>query len=235
IFSLRHKRRKFTRENAYLGIWADPMKLIDLIGQIRRTTSRSVTVEDVETVDYADTDHSSGEEVWVQIKAVLSTQLSRNCDGISIQGFKEKTKQAKVIEKRQVQGLVEDEEEINEIIDEIDLSPSVQPIIIIDMTGPQISRLEEIISIIKECIMRLTLSLSNGSLSLKDFYDPLQKIQSEYVNEFITHNLEAVIIAIITPVWCLETMVEHLKFLTRIFGINFARTLMQLFPNSDQA
>ncbi|CAG8730039.1 10153_t:CDS:2, partial [Funneliformis mosseae] len=147
----------------------NPMKLIDLIGQIRRTTSRSVTVEDVETVDYADTDHSSGEEkifeghvsrnqlikilealrsiqkelVWVQIKAVLLTQLSRNCDGISIQGFKEKTKQAKVTEKRQVQGLVEDEEEISvkptadEIIDEIDLSPSVQPIIIIDMTGTQ--------------------------------------------------------------------------------------------------
>ncbi|CAI2181653.1 3869_t:CDS:10 [Funneliformis geosporum] len=402
------KRRKFTKEDAYLGIWAEPDEADRSIRPNRKkrdvqfvsSASRPVTVEDDETVDYAYTDHSSGEDVEAKknnaknvtnisdsiadnsntvmeeniegyvglglnsslniqfsstkgkgsqksndsskkrvdknfgsfekhtkgiglklmmkygykigeglgsersgIVNPIETQLRPARMGLAYQGFKEKNKQTKEAEKRQVNGLVEDEEEISiksvkkeksnawkksaktkkpkiayktadEIINEIGLSSSIQPIKIIDMTGPQvrelsstsqisslaipdtstrlpelrhnlrlivdiskadlehftrerriqtertkvlkkdkiiateqvddekrkISRLGEIISIIKECSMRLTLSLSNGSLSLKDFYAPFDKIQSEYVNEFTTYNLDAAIIAIITPV-----------------------------------
>lgn len=55
-------------------------------------------------------------------------------------------------------------------------------------------------SIIKECSRHLTVSLSSDSPSLELFSDAFEKLQNEYSNEFALYNLDAAVIAIITPV-----------------------------------
>ncbi|EXX77932.1 TFP11-domain-containing protein [Rhizophagus irregularis] len=64
----------------------------------------------------------------------------------------------------------------------------------------KIKRLGEIMSIIKECSRHLTVSLSSDSPSLELFSDAFEKLQNEYSNEFALYNLDAAVIAIITPV-----------------------------------
>ncbi|RIA90210.1 GC-rich sequence DNA-binding factor-like protein [Glomus cerebriforme] len=64
----------------------------------------------------------------------------------------------------------------------------------------RIKRLGEVMSIIKDCSRRLTVSLSSNSPSLDFFSESFEKLQTEYSNEFTLYNLDAAVIAIITPV-----------------------------------
>ncbi|GES77671.1 TFP11-domain-containing protein [Rhizophagus clarus] len=64
----------------------------------------------------------------------------------------------------------------------------------------KIKRLGEIMSIIKDCSRRLTVSLSSDSPSLELFSDAFEKLQNEYSNEFTLYNLDTAVIAIITPI-----------------------------------
>jgi tuftelin-interacting protein 11 len=70
----------------------------------------------------------------------------------------------------------------------------------VDDETTKIKRLGEIMSIIKDCSRRLTVSLSSDSPSLEFFSDAFEKLQNEYSNEFTLYNLDATVIAIITPV-----------------------------------
>ena len=95
----------------------------------------------------------------------------------------------------------------------------------------EINRLGEILTIINECSKRLTIALSNNSLSLKDFYDPFEKIQNEYANEFAVYNLDAAIIAIITPVVSIKyLMLQVFVFIMIInkFHVKFFHRLNKL-------
>jgi len=55
--------------------------------------------------------------------------------------------------------------------------------------------------------------LSNNSPSLKDFYDPFDKLQSEYANEFTVYSLDAAIIAIITPVVSIKHLMLQVVYI----------------------
>ncbi|CAG8434779.1 8742_t:CDS:10 [Scutellospora calospora] len=65
----------------------------------------------------------------------------------------------------------------------------------------RINRLNDIISIVKECNRLLTLTISSNSPSLQLFMDPFEKLQTKYQEEYILYNLDVAVITIIATVF----------------------------------
>ncbi|CAG8655416.1 10587_t:CDS:10 [Acaulospora morrowiae] len=65
----------------------------------------------------------------------------------------------------------------------------------------RINRLGEMISIIKDCNELLTNALSVDSPELHIFSDHFRRLQTEYLDEFITYGLDSAVVSIISPVF----------------------------------
>ncbi|CAG8583192.1 422_t:CDS:10 [Cetraspora pellucida] len=72
---------------------------------------------------------------------------------------------------------------------------------LIEDENGRINRLNDIMSIVKECNRLLTLTISSNSPSLQLFMDPFEKLQTKYQYEYTLYGLDTAVVAIVAPVF----------------------------------